>query len=147
MNDTFNLTDIGFRIAFSVIDYDSFEGRDDTNFVSWTVKLVTMLNLNVIKQIPLKYHKCTDENLNEFYPISSNLKNFYYKITQARSLYCIDEGQELLLKGRDDFESVALYITLNPCTENITAGTCINKTLEETKQYLGKPELITLTNR
>ncbi len=56
----------------------------------WDVKLATMLNLEVIKLTPLKIHKCTDADLKEFYPVSLNQQKFYKKITEAKSLYCID---------------------------------------------------------
>lgn len=38
-NDSFVLNKIGFKMAFSVIDWVTFEPRNDSNFVRWRVSL------------------------------------------------------------------------------------------------------------
>jgi hypothetical protein len=37
MKEELNLTDIGFKIAFGVLDLDTWEVKDNPNFVRWNV--------------------------------------------------------------------------------------------------------------
>jgi hypothetical protein len=53
----------------------------------------------------------------------------------------------MLIRGNSYMDYNALDIQLNPCLPNITAKTCLDSTLEKIKEYLGFPEIITLTNK
>jgi hypothetical protein len=44
VKEELNLTDIGFKIAFGVVDYKTWEIKDDPNFVRWIVKMREGLN-------------------------------------------------------------------------------------------------------
>ena len=53
----------------------------------------------------------------------------------------------MLIRGNSYMDYNLLDIQMNPCLPNKTAKTCLNNTLEKTKEYLGYPEMITLTNK
>jgi hypothetical protein len=59
-NDTIDLNDIGFKMAFTVIDWANFEPRNDSNFVRWRVSLRTFTNFVISEEIDLSFHLCTD---------------------------------------------------------------------------------------
>ncbi len=99
-----------------------------------------------ISNIFLNFHKCTDADYDEFYPVSESEKDFYEKLRSQKTLYCIEAGQDMLIRGSSPMDFNALDIVLSPCKTNITEKTCLNNTLDKTKKYLGHPELITLTN-
>ena len=42
-------------------------------------------------------------------------------------MYCIDEGQEIKIGGRDEFDFMRLEVLILPCTPSNT--TCQNNTL------------------
>jgi hypothetical protein len=92
VKEELNLTDIGFKIAFGVVDYKTWEVRDDLNFVRWVVKMREGYNFITVKNIFLSFHKCTDADYDEFYPISESEKALYVKIRALRALYCVDAG-------------------------------------------------------
>ncbi len=133
MKDELNLTEIGFKIAFGVVDFKTWEVKDDPNFVRWTVKMREGYNFNTIKNIFLSFHKCTDADYEEFYPVSTSEKALYEKFRSLRALYCIDAGQDMLIRGSSYMDHNALDIVLNPCRPNITGETCQNNTLDKTK--------------
>ena len=61
-NDSLNLNEIGFKMAFSVVDFTNLELRNDPNFVRWRVYLRTMENFVTINELDLNYHLCTNED-------------------------------------------------------------------------------------
>lgn len=68
---------------------------------------------------------------------------------QNEIFHCLDEDeyQELELFGEDDNgEYQALHLVLQPCKENLAAGICVNRTLEEIQDYLKQPNLMLYTN-
>ena len=99
------------------------------------------------KKISLNFHKCTDADYDEFYPVSESEKDLYENFRSVQALYCIEAGQDMLIRGSSSMDFNALDIFLSPCKPNITEKTCLNNTLDKTKKYLGHPEFITLTNK
>lgn len=63
-----NLTDIGVKLAFGVVDYETGKSFDDPNFIKWTVTISNFKEGKRVNQTLLKYHKCTAEDYASFYP-------------------------------------------------------------------------------
>ena len=77
----------------------------------------------------INFHKCTDADYDEFYPISESEKGLFNKFRSLYALYCIDAGQDMLIRGNSYMDYNALDIQMNPCFPNETAKTCLNSTL------------------
>jgi hypothetical protein len=60
VKEELNLTEIGFKIAFGVVDFKTWEVRDDPNFVRWIVKMREGHNFLLTGNKFLNFHKCTD---------------------------------------------------------------------------------------
>jgi len=89
-----NFNDIGFKVTFAVEQYDGRAGKDDPNYVAWTVQLTS----NIDKKetiIPLKFHKCTEADYDSFYKPASSYKTMFEETKLRKNLYCIDDGQNL----------------------------------------------------
>jgi len=99
----------------------------------------------VVEKIPLTYHTCTQADYDTFYPISFNNKNFAQSLLENEILYCLDEGQDLMIRGADEIDSVALNVDFTPC-DPIPGSVCATKSLEDIKEYLGRPELVIMSN-
>ena len=61
---------MGFKIAFCVQGYTSeTPGKDDPNYVRWVVQLTQSTGGDGAENAtPLKFHKCTDQDYDSFYP-------------------------------------------------------------------------------
>jgi hypothetical protein len=86
----------------------------------------------------LDYHICEEEDFDDFYPVASASSFFLDGLKKKRALFCLDE-QELTIRGIDELDSIAINFNFNACPE-------CNKTMEETREYLGYPELIIYSN-
>ncbi len=85
-----NLTDLGFKIAFSVNDYKNGSVLDDPNYVQWIVRLNRYENQRSVNTTNIKFHKCTQRDFDQFYPPSSSSIEAVMSV-KSYSLYCIDE--------------------------------------------------------
>ena len=66
----------------------------------------------------LDLHKCTKEELNEFYPVASDSQEAIQKITEdpKRGLLCIDWTDDLYLQGTySDERFSTIDIVMLPC--------------------------------
>lgn len=103
-------------------------------------------NLGIVSQTPLKYHICDQGDFDSFYPISINNVVFAEELLQKRVMYCIDEGQDIVIRGTDEIDSIALNIDFTTCDRTL-GGECAKKTLKDLQDYLGHPELIVMANQ
>jgi hypothetical protein len=79
------------KIAFSVEQYAGLLlARDDPNYVMWDVRYKLKIG-NIITIIPLKIHKCTDEDYDAFYTPSKNFVKSFESAKQRKNHYCFDE--------------------------------------------------------
>jgi hypothetical protein len=86
-------SDINFKIAFAVEQYDdSRAAKDDPNYVRWVVQL-TQATGGVEIEIPLTYHKCTDADYDSFYKPGKSYINVFTQNKKRKNLYCIDDDQ------------------------------------------------------
>lgn len=66
--DFIELQQIGFKIAFTVMDFKTKEILDDPSYVQWNVYMheATDFERNTPKKM-LAYHKCTEEDYDSFF--------------------------------------------------------------------------------
>lgn len=100
-----DLTANGFKIAFGVNDFRSFESLDSPEYVEWQVKLTTGVNQKQLSSTYLKYHKCTDEDYESFYEPRQSDKKFFEFARKNMGFFCIDDDQPaIVLWGQNNFE-------------------------------------------
>lgn len=67
-----NFKDHDVKVAFAVESYDDQRiGKDDPNYVQWVVQLTRIIG-KVETDFPLKFHKCTEQDYESFFPPSSS---------------------------------------------------------------------------
>lgn len=88
--------DVNLRFAFGVQDSVLGEDKLDPRYVKYLVRLDGAKDGVRFEKI-LSYHKCTDEDYVQFYPVgrshAQNLESI--KTEEKRGLYCVDEFDEL----------------------------------------------------
>ena len=62
--DSLDLDELGFKIAFTAVDYYSLDVLNDPSMVEWVVVLQSYKNLQVVEETPIKYHICTEHDWN-----------------------------------------------------------------------------------
>ena len=63
------LNERNFKMALTIEDYNApRRQKNDPRYVKWLFMMHYKIN-GVSTQSKLSYHKCTDEELNEFYPV------------------------------------------------------------------------------
>ena len=67
--DEINLDEVGFKLAFGVMDYSDRSIANNDSFVEWNIYLETRLNLKVIDTVKVPYHRCTPDDYDSFYTI------------------------------------------------------------------------------
>ena len=68
----------------------------------------------------LPFHKCTDEDFAQFYPIAPLQQQRFSSLKEEEGLYCIDwddENPYLIYGIEDDPEYARLDVKLAPCNE------------------------------
>ena len=50
-------------------------------------------------EIPIKIHRCTDEDYEAFYAPASDYEENFASLKEKKTLYCIDKGQKMELFG------------------------------------------------
>ena len=70
--DLINLSERRVRLAFTIEDHlDPKKQKSDPKYVKWLVRQSGQRNGEKFQRI-LPYHKCTDEDYNEFYPVQKS---------------------------------------------------------------------------
>lgn len=99
-------------------------------------------NFSQLTPTPLGFHRCTDDeysSFNEPAPVDSRM------VAHLRSnlvLFCVDEGQDIYLKGHAGSDSLSLGVDLKyACGAN-----CTEQDRAATKAYLSSPQLVILSN-
>ena len=77
-------------MAFTVVDYDSFEILDDPAHVEFDVFLESRQNLMPTYKKSLAYHKCTEQDYMEFQTIEPSKERLYQIMKNKNALFCID---------------------------------------------------------
>lgn len=96
-----NLTDLGFKIAFGVNDYSHGTPLDNPDYVKWVVRLNRYENQKSVKKIDIKFHKCSQQDFDSFYPPADNSVEAIASVRQ--SLFCMNQDQDLIIYGSNNF--------------------------------------------
>ena len=96
--DPLNLNAINFKFAFQFTGYDSKDEEpkilDDPKFVKIVIKLISNANEGHTERI-IPYHKCTQDEYDEFYPIESAKEDMFSSfLVDFGELNCIDWNSE-----------------------------------------------------
>ena len=115
---TVNLSNIGFRVAFSFRGSKSHLLLDDPHYVKWIVRRTGMRNGTSFEET-LPYHKCTEADFAGFRLPAKRSQDALKEIREdpKKSLFCLDEWTENLSIGGDeetaDWSTVEM--TMAPC--------------------------------
>ena len=86
----------------------------------------------------MKFHQCTPEDFESFYPPNPNDAEAIQAIKTGNfSLFCIDDDEEVTIYGRNNFYYRRFEIMMLPCDPDPERGICLNNTLQKTLDYLG----------
>ena len=101
-----NLNDRNFRIAFAFENFDTGKLVDDPHYVRWIFRITGYKDNEWYHHI-LPYHKCTEEDYAEFYPIRSAQKATLESIQEDadRGFFCFDWNDEEPLEIFGDTEN------------------------------------------
>ena len=138
-----SLNDINFRFAFSIVGYYDRQLKNDPRYVKWLARFNRNID-GVGYQRMIGLHKCTENDLTEFYPLRKTGAN---EKMQSIDLLCLDEWPDELTVGGNLGTRDWSYIEfiLAPCNyvhsefgleESYDEDTCIAD-LEAQKEYLG----------
>ena len=96
IDETVNLNDHNFRIAFTVEDYNAPYGlKDSEEYVKWIFREFGIKDGVSYERI-VPHHKCTEEDYAEFYQIEKNQAKELDEIKRdpKRDFYCLDWEDE-----------------------------------------------------
>ncbi len=85
-------------MAFGVFQYKTDQMLHDPNYVRFEVNIVQK-NFSTKDKIPIKFHECSTEDYARFYQPTKNYEQTILRAQRLYRLYCIDEGQDLLING------------------------------------------------
>ena len=133
-------------IAFTVYDYKNDVVIDDPAYVYWKVALNTYKNLNIVDRVDLGVRKCTEGDWAQFYEFNDfdqKTVNFYKEID---AFYCIERDEPILIRGENDLDSSQIEINLYGCNSLEENHNCSHTSLQDLRDYLGKPDIIMAYN-
>ena len=117
-NDQLYFNDINFKFAFSAEGYWDEEMKNDKRYVKWMARHWFTNEAGETKNELLGTHKCTKDDLSDFYPVSKQSQETYDKLISdpKRGLLCLDWSQNLYLQGYyQDARFSTIDILLLPC--------------------------------
>ena len=98
--DKFNLNKEGYRIAFN---FENRNGKtlNDPRYLKWLVRMRQRKQGGESYQKIFDFHECTNDEMQDFYPVSKNSKELLDLINESdeRSFYCLDWTDELEVYG------------------------------------------------
>ena len=114
-----NLNERNFRVAFTVESYLSPESKNDPKYVKYLVNLHGRRNGVAYRRV-LSYHKCTNEEYDEFYPVKPTQAHKLKDIWEdpERGMFCIDwnDDDPIEITGHElDSDYTAFDVLLVPC--------------------------------
>lgn len=115
-----NLNEHNFRIAFSVESYLSpFKQKSDSKYVKYIFRMFGKRNGKDFQRV-LNYHKCTDEDYAEFYPVKKQSESILEAIKEdpERGMFCFDwkDDDPIEVMGYEfDTDFSRLEVLFVPC--------------------------------
>jgi hypothetical protein len=77
----------------------------------------------VESEIPLKFHKCTEEDYSYFYEPSKKVTGTLQRLKDRGNLKCIDREAAIEIRGQDDTtDHSRLEIIMQPCQKDPNIG-------------------------
>jgi hypothetical protein len=86
------LTDLGFQIAFAVVDYKTRLNLAESDRVEWQVSLDEIKDLQVVNSTPVSVHICDETDYMSFYDTIPADRKIIEKLKQSGALYCMDHS-------------------------------------------------------
>ena len=108
-NDELNLYENNIRFAIG-IENTAEETKDSPYFVKFLARI-----WDDDEQKVYQFHKCTEEDLNEFYPMEEGTKEKYYDrlfVEKEEFFHCLDWDDDFIVKAE---RSKTLEIIFAPC--------------------------------
>ena len=156
-----NLNDHNFRVAFTVEDYNKpRQIKDSEEYVRWVFRVFGIKD-NVMFERLIPYHKCTEEDYEQFNPIERSQKKKLEDIKSDpnRDFFCFDWEDEnpFEIYGsevEDSYQRVEMLLL--PCNqlgselgkrEGETISEKCNTSLEEQIKYIGQSQIQVLVNK
>ena len=98
--ESVDLNEIGFKFAFTVENYMLGEVRDDPHYVKWIIRIYGKEEGTPYEKV-IDYHKCTEEDYKQFYPVSkrSSVQLAQILDNPKRGFFCADLPDEMRIWG------------------------------------------------
>ena len=119
-DDQLDLMREGLRFAWTVEGYSDLKRKDDPRYVKLLMRIGGRKNGESIEEI-IDFHRCTDEDFEEFAPPSADADRTLKKILkdEDRGLFCIDWekfGQKMHIFGTSHYTDFRFIdVELVPC--------------------------------
>ena len=103
------------RFAFGVAHYQTYEVKDDPEYVQWEVVYKTKNGTeDQVRQLGAR--KCDKGDFKDFYPSFSGDKKEIEILQKQNVLMCIDDWSEMIINGDENQDiQQTLEINLIPC--------------------------------
>ena len=131
LTETVKVNEMGFRVAFSVENYQTGEIINDPRYVKWIVRMYYKTDVDTYKEDILPVEVCTDEELSTWGDHSGNQEQYDLRLREGR-LFCIDKNvwDDMYLGGfPSESEYYRFEIIVSPC--NYVHGHLGHETLDD----------------
>ena len=82
----------------------------------------------IIENIELKFHRCNDADFDQFWDPISQQTVIINMAKERKTMFCIDEDQDMKIFGNDRDNQRFLSLSYLPCSPNIAEKSCLNLT-------------------
>ena len=115
----YDLVENDFKIAFAIQGFQTKDLKDDPRYVKWIFRIYGKKDEVEYEEI-LPYHKCTESDYAQFYPINKDQKRVLdtVKSNPENGFLCVDfdETNHQVIFGREeDADYQRLEAILAPC--------------------------------
>ena len=118
IEETVNMKEIGFRMAFTMENYLTKETLNDPRYVKWIVRMYGRNNGEWYEDI-LPFHKCTEDDYSQFSPMDELSAPGLEQVrhSETRGFYCLDEWPDKMKLGGDKTAQTyrRLEVIFSPC--------------------------------
>ena len=123
-----NTKDIGFKFAWGIETTYNPQPKFDSNYVQWVAEMPINNDDTIGHSRLLKFHKCTDDDYDSFYPPSNAFKNNFQALKASKTLFCIDESEIMeIYGGSHASQNQMIEVVLIPCNANSSAACTTTK--------------------
>lgn len=130
-----SFAEVGFNFAIGVVNYDSLAALIDESRVEWKISLDTYKDLQIVNKQIIDVHVCRQDDFDKFYPVVQENNDFLQLLRKQDALFCLNDDQDIEIRGKDEIDGVILNMDLIPCQETPTKK-CANDTLRSLQEFL-----------